>query len=104
MLPLDISQQRKANLNLITSLAALSCANNLPHRYTVAVGGLISYGIETVLSEGPTYTDRVLKGTKPADLPVQLPTKFELAINLATAKALGVDIPAMLLGRADVIE
>lgn len=74
-----------------------------PYRYWVGDGGLISYGIDQVgLYRGvPTYIDRILKGAKPAELPVQLPTRFELAVNLRTAKALGLTIPESFLLRAD---
>jgi ABC-type uncharacterized transport system substrate-binding protein len=102
----DIFTTTKINLDLITSLGARTRVPTIyPYRYMVAAGGLISYGIDTVdlYRRAPVYVDRILKGVKPADLPVQLPTKFELAINLKTAKALGIDIPATLLGRADEV-
>ena len=106
VLPPDVFTTTKANLDLITSLAARTHLPTIyPYRYMVAAGGLISYGIDSVdlYRRAPAYVDRILKGAKPADLPVQLPTKFELAINLQTAKALGLDMPATLLGRADEV-
>jgi putative tryptophan/tyrosine transport system substrate-binding protein len=108
VLPPDVFTTAKDNLDLIITFAARYHVPTIyPFRFMVAAGGLISYGIDNadLYRRAPAYIDRILKGVKPADLPVQLPTKFELAVNLKTAKALGIDIPATLLGCADdVIE
>jgi putative ABC transport system substrate-binding protein len=85
-----------AHRKLINELAA-------HQRLAAADGGLMSYGVDlpNVFRQTAAYVDRILKGTNPADLPIFLPTKFELVINLTTAKALGIDVPLSLMLRAD---
>lgn len=102
----DTALATQDNRQLIISLVARHRLPTIyPYRYWVGDGGLVSYGIDQIdlFRRVPSYIDRILKGAKPAELPVQLPTRFELTVNLKTAKALGIEMPAMLLGRADEV-
>jgi putative ABC transport system substrate-binding protein len=76
-----------------------------PFRFYAVDGGLASYGPDIIdqYRRVAGYVDRILRGAKPADLPVQAPTKFDLVVNLRTAKALGIEIPPIMLGRADEV-
>jgi putative tryptophan/tyrosine transport system substrate-binding protein len=102
----DIFTAVQAQRDLIISLAA---RHRIPAVYylatSVTAGGLVSYGVDNpdLLSRSADYIDRILKGAKPQDLPVQLPTKFALAINLKTAKSLGVTIPQNLIATAEEV-
>jgi putative ABC transport system substrate-binding protein len=91
------------------TIILLATRNNVPTVYSIPVwardGGLLSYGTDKVdiARRSASYVDRILRGEKPTDLPVQLPVKFEMAINLKTAKALGLTIPETLLATADEV-
>jgi putative ABC transport system substrate-binding protein len=90
-------------------IISAAARNNIPAVYTLSAfardGGLLSYGVDVVdnLRRAPSYVDRILRGAKPGDLPVQFATKFELVVNLKTAKALGLTIPETLLATADEV-
>jgi putative ABC transport system substrate-binding protein len=91
------------------SIISAAARNNVPAVYDLSTfardGGLLSYGPDPVdiLRRAATYVDRILRGAKPGDLPVQFPTKFEMVVNLKTAKALGLTIPPNLLAIADQV-
>ena len=103
IIPDAFTQARRAPVILVVA------RNNVPAVYNVSVfardGGLLSYGVdqEDSFRRAATYVDRILRGAKPAELPVQLPTRFEMAVNLKTAKALGLAVPPSILLRADQV-
>ena len=90
-------------------IISVAARNNVPAVYTQSYfardGGLLSYGPDGVdiFRRAATYVDRILRGAKPGDLPVQFPTKFEMAVNLKTAKALGLAVPPSIMLRADEV-
>ena len=92
-----------------TQIISLAIRNNVPEVYQFSLfareGGLLSYGPDPVdiLRRSATYIDRILRGERPAELPVQVPVKFQMAVNVKTAKALGLTIPQSILLRADEV-
>jgi putative ABC transport system substrate-binding protein len=90
---------------IIASAARLGLPAIYPYRYFTKSGGLASYGFDQIEQTrgAASYVDRILKGEKPADLPVQAPTKYELIINLKTAKTLGLTVPPSVLASADEV-
>jgi putative tryptophan/tyrosine transport system substrate-binding protein len=90
---------------IISQAASLRIPTIYPYRYFADEGGLMSYGVDVLdlFRRAPDYVDRILQGAKPADLPVQAPKKFELVINLKTARALGLVVPRILLAGADAL-
>jgi putative ABC transport system substrate-binding protein len=98
-----------AAISVRQAIVALAARSRLPavypFRYFATIGGLMSYGIDQIeqSKHAASYVDRILKGEKPADLPVQTPTKFELVINLKTAKTLGLTVSESFLQRADEV-
>jgi len=102
----DIFTGLQSTVQLIVSLADRHhLAAIYPYRYMAVAGGLMSYGVDNadLWRRSASYVDRILKGAKPAELPVQLPTKFELVINLKTAKTVGLEIPWFIQQRADEV-
>ena len=104
-----IATPSSLTIGFYNSMVALASQHRLPaiypFRFFAAAGGLISYGPDTIdpFRQAANYVDRILKGEKPADLPVQAPTKYETILNLKTAKALDLAVPPMLLARADEV-
>jgi putative ABC transport system substrate-binding protein len=103
VLPNPITNLHSDLLIALMARYRLSAVYSYP--YLVRAGGLISYGVDPAsqFRKAALYVDRILRGTRPADLPIELPTKFELAVNIKTAKALGLEVPMTLLVRADEV-
>jgi putative ABC transport system substrate-binding protein len=103
LLPSPVTTQNRQSIIEATTRYRLPAV--YPFRVFAVNGGLISYGFDApdLFKRTASYVDRILKGEKPADMPVQAPTKYELVINLKTAKALGLEIPSSLLARADEV-
>jgi putative ABC transport system substrate-binding protein len=103
VLPDPLFGARRANITALALQRRLPAM--YPLRFWASEGGLISYGVDQLdlYRRTATYVDRILKGEAPGDLPVQQPTKFELAVNLRTAKAIGLTIPETFLSRADEV-
>jgi ABC-type uncharacterized transport system substrate-binding protein len=103
VMPDSFTSFHRAEITLLASRYRLPAV--YPHRIFAELGGLLAYGTDRpdLFRRAATYADRILKGAKPADLPVQLPTKFELVINLKTARTLGLDVPLHLQQRADEV-
>jgi ABC-type uncharacterized transport system substrate-binding protein len=104
--PIRAGWNRNRSFVEITSLAArYRLPAVYPFRFFAEVGGLLSYGVDRTVNfrRAATCVDRILKGEKPAELPVQAPIKFELVVNLKTAKAMGLDVPLHLQQLADEI-
>jgi putative ABC transport system substrate-binding protein len=102
----DVFTAKRSILDVIISAAARNRVPTIyPYRYMVAAGGLVSYGVDNtdLYRRAGDYVDRILKGANPAELPVQLPTVFELAVNLKTAKSLGITVPGTVIARADEV-
>jgi putative ABC transport system substrate-binding protein len=105
IMPDTFTSLQRTYRQIITVAAHDRVPSIYPYRYMAEAGGLMSYGNDNadIFRRAPAYVDRILKGANPADLPVQLPTRFEFVLNLKTAKMLGLDIPLKLNAFADEV-